>query len=42
MNLGLYSEYSHVLKEFGFSLEKFIKREDDPGLGNGGLGRLAS
>ncbi len=42
MNLGLYSEYSRVLKDFGFSLEKFIKREDDPALGNGGLGRLAS
>ncbi len=42
MNLGLYSEYSRVLKDFGFSLEKFVKYEDDPALGNGGLGRLAS
>ncbi len=42
LNLGLYSDYSQVLKDFGFSLETFIKTENDPGLGNGGLGRLAS
>ncbi len=42
LNLGLYSDYSQVLKDFGFSLESFIKTENDPGLGNGGLGRLAS
>ncbi len=42
LNLGLYNEYNRVLKNYGFSLESFIKKEDDPGLGNGGLGRLAS
>lgn len=42
LNLGLYNEYNRVLKSFGFSLENFIKHEDDPGLGNGGLGRLAA
>lgn len=42
LNLGLYSEYSQVLKDFGFSIERFIKTENDPGLGNGGLGRLAA
>ncbi|MBR6534745.1 MAG: glycogen/starch/alpha-glucan phosphorylase, partial [Clostridia bacterium] len=42
LNLGLYNDYNRVLKSFGFSLENFIKHEDDPGLGNGGLGRLAA
>lgn len=42
LNLGLYNEYNRVLKGFGFSLESFIRHEDDPGLGNGGLGRLAA
>ncbi len=41
-NLGLYTEYENVLSSFGFSLSSFIKKEADPGLGNGGLGRLAA
>lgn len=41
-NLGLYEEYDSVLSSFGFSLSSFIAREADPGLGNGGLGRLAA
>ena len=41
-NLGLEDEYRKVLKKMGFSLEDIYECETDPGLGNGGLGRLAS
>ena len=41
-NLGLMKEYSQVLGEMGFSLESICEMEQDPGLGNGGLGRLAA
>lgn len=41
-NLGLESQYKEVLKKYGFDLEKFYDMEPDAGLGNGGLGRLAS
>ena len=41
-NLGLMKEYSQVLSEMGFSLESICEMEQDPGLGNGGLGRLAA
>jgi len=41
-NLGLVEELTSALKEFGFSYEEIIKIEPDIGLGNGGLGRLAS
>lgn len=41
-NLGLADEYASVLSELGFDIEKLYVREPDPGLGNGGLGRLAA
>ena len=41
-NLGLCNEADEVLKELGFSLPKLCEMEPDAGLGNGGLGRLAS
>ena len=41
-NLGLADEYASVLSELGFDIEKLYDREPDPGLGNGGLGRLAA
>ena len=41
-NLGLTEVYSQVLSEMGFSLENICEMEQDPGLGNGGLGRLAA
>lgn len=41
-NLGLADEYASVLSELGFDIEKLYAREPDPGLGNGGLGRLAA
>lgn len=41
-NLGLEEQYRKVLKKMGFSLDDIYECETDPGLGNGGLGRLAS
>ena len=41
-NLGLAQQYETVLKEFGFNLDEIYSMEPDPGLGNGGLGRLAA
>ncbi|MBQ8509765.1 MAG: glycogen/starch/alpha-glucan phosphorylase [Clostridia bacterium] len=41
-NLGLADMYGEVLSEFGFSLDEIYTLEPDPGLGNGGLGRLAA
>lgn len=42
MNLGVYNELSEILSEFGTSFDKVYACEVDPGLGNGGLGRLAA
>jgi len=42
MNLGLSEEYRTVLADMGFDLEQIYAMEADPGLGNGGLGRLAA
>ena len=41
-NLGLESEAKDYLKENNFSLNEIYNMEPDPGLGNGGLGRLAA
>ena len=41
-NLGVAELYGEVLSEFGFSIEDIFTLEADPGLGNGGLGRLAA
>lgn len=42
MNLGVADEYRAALKEMGFDLDRIYELEPDPGLGNGGLGRLAA
>ena len=42
VNLGIYDELSELLCDFGSSFEKVYSCECDPGLGNGGLGRLAA
>ena len=42
MNLGVYRELCEILTEYGSSFEKVYACEVDPGLGNGGLGRLAA
>ena len=40
--LGLREVCSDTMKGFGFNLEEIYNLELDPGLGNGGLGRLAA
>ncbi len=42
VNLGIYEELSAVLQDFGTSFDEVYACEVDPGLGNGGLGRLAA
>jgi len=42
MNLGLYDEVKDVLNELNIDLNKIEEIEEDAGLGNGGLGRLAA
>ncbi len=41
-NLGLTDQFARCLKKMGFSLDSIFEHESDAGLGNGGLGRLAS
>ena len=41
-NLGLVEEFRQALQEYGVKLENLYRCEPDPGLGNGGLGRLAA
>ncbi|MBO4894484.1 MAG: glycogen/starch/alpha-glucan phosphorylase [Clostridia bacterium] len=42
MNIGVMEEYRQILAEWGFDIEKLCDMEPNPGLGNGGLGRLAA
>ncbi len=40
--LGLYKTIKQAVTESGLSLETLLAQEEEPGLGNGGLGRLAA
>jgi starch phosphorylase len=42
INLGIYDEAREALEDLGLDLRKIIEQEEEPGLGNGGLGRLAA
>eukprot|EP00826_Nyctotherus_ovalis_P006952 TRINITY_DN1169_c0_g1_i1.p1 TRINITY_DN1169_c0_g1~~TRINITY_DN1169_c0_g1_i1.p1 ORF type:complete len:839 (-),score=216.63 TRINITY_DN1169_c0_g1_i1:147-2663(-) len=42
INLGLEKYYREALEGMGYRLEEIYEEENDPGLGNGGLGRLAA
>lgn len=42
ISLGLYDDVKEVLNELGIDLNKIEEIEEDAGLGNGGLGRLAA
>jgi len=41
-NLGLRDKFAEALEEYSTTPEKLYRFEPDPGLGNGGLGRLAA
>lgn len=42
INLGIYELVEGVMADLGLDLDEIIEQEPDPGLGNGGLGRLAA
>jgi starch phosphorylase len=42
VNLGIRDQAEEAMKQLGLSLDKLIEQEEEPGLGNGGLGRLAA
>ena len=41
-NLGMLDALTAALKDMGFEMADIFEEEADPGLGNGGLGRLAA
>jgi starch phosphorylase len=42
LNLGVEREVRQALGEMGYDLDAIVAQEEEPGLGNGGLGRLAA
>jgi starch phosphorylase len=42
LNLGILEEARQAVETLGLSLDELLEQEEEPGLGNGGLGRLAA
>ncbi|MFO0824043.1 MAG: glycogen/starch/alpha-glucan phosphorylase, partial [Gemmataceae bacterium] len=42
INLGLEPEVRKAVAELGLNFDELLDQEEEPGLGNGGLGRLAA
>lgn len=42
INLGIFDEVKQAMRELGLDLDELMEQEEEPGLGNGGLGRLAA
>jgi glycogen phosphorylase len=42
INLGIWDAVEHALSKVGQNLSSLLEQEEEPGLGNGGLGRLAA
>ena len=42
LNLGVEAETRQAMAELGHDLDRILAQEEEPGLGNGGLGRLAA
>jgi len=42
VNLGIYDQAAQALAQLGKDLDEVLDQEEEPGLGNGGLGRLAA
>ena len=42
VNLGILGSSRDAMKELGLDLDTLLEQEEEPGLGNGGLGRLAA
>jgi glycogen phosphorylase len=42
INLGIYNQVQQAMTELKLDLKELLAKEEEPGLGNGGLGRLAA
>jgi starch phosphorylase len=42
INLGIYEQARQAVAQLGLDLNDLLQQEEEPGLGNGGLGRLAA
>jgi len=42
VNLGIYDAVKGAVAELGLDFDELLQQEEEPGLGNGGLGRLAA
>ncbi len=42
INLGIYEQVKQSIEELGLDFKELLEQEEEPGLGNGGLGRLAA
>ncbi|MDX2244504.1 MAG: glycogen/starch/alpha-glucan phosphorylase [Leptolyngbyaceae cyanobacterium bins.302] len=42
INLGIWDTVKQAMEELGLNLNELLEQEEEPGLGNGGLGRLAA
>jgi starch phosphorylase len=42
INLGIFDRVKQCMTELGLNFEELLEQEEEPGLGNGGLGRLAA
>lgn len=42
VGLGIYDQVRQAVQEMGLDLDELLEQEEEPGLGNGGLGRLAA
>ncbi|HEY6483414.1 MAG TPA: glycogen/starch/alpha-glucan phosphorylase [Steroidobacteraceae bacterium] len=42
LNLGIFEQVRQAVAELGLDIDQLLACEDEPGLGNGGLGRLAA
>jgi starch phosphorylase len=39
INMGIYDQVKQAMEELGLDFEELLSQEEEPGLGNGGLGR---
>ncbi|MFQ4140405.1 glycogen/starch/alpha-glucan phosphorylase [Nodosilinea sp. PGN35] len=42
INMGIYEPVKQAMEELGLNFDTLLAQEEEPGLGNGGLGRLAA
>lgn len=42
INMGIHDQLEKALQESGLNMQELLEQEEEPGLGNGGLGRLAA